>query len=66
MTTTSGSFVIIDIGLPTVKYFWKGIPLEGVSKIFVYKGTSITLTVKDKTILPIDDLKSYGIKVKEL
>ncbi len=40
--------------------------LQGVVKMFVYKGTSVTLTVVDKTLLPVAELKAYGIKVKEL
>lgn len=60
-----GSFVILDLGTPNVKYLWKGVPLEGILKMFVYKGTSITLTCLDKNLLPIAELKAYGIKVKE-
>ena len=62
----SGNFVVVDLGLPTVKYLWKGQELRGVVRMFVYKGTSITLTAVDKTLLPVDELKAYGIKVKEL
>ena len=66
MEVLQGSFVILDLGTPSVKYLWKGTPLEGVLKMFVYKSTSITLTCKDKNLLPLAELKAYGIKVKEL
>lgn len=66
MTTLQGSFMILDLGTPNVKYYWKGQELQGVIKIFVYKGVSVTLTVVDKTLLPVAELKTYGIKVKEL
>ncbi len=66
MVMLSGSFVVVDLGSPTVKYLWKGQELQGVVKMFVYKGISVTLTVVDKTLLPVAELKAYGIKVKEL
>ena len=66
MVMLSGSFVVVDLGSPTVKYLWKGQELRDVVKMFVYKGASVTLTVVDKTLLPVDELKAYGIKVKEV
>ena len=66
MVMLSGSFVVVDLGSPTDKYLWKGQELQGVVKMFVYKGISVTLTVVDKTLLPVAELKAYGIKVKEL
>ena len=66
MVMLSGSFVVVDLGSPTVKYLWKGQELQCVVKMFVYKGVSVTLTVVDKTLLPVAELKAYGIKVKEL
>ena len=66
MNVMQGSLVIIDLGTPNVKYMWKGKELQGVVKMFVYKGTSVTLTVVDKEVLPVAELKAYGIKVKEL
>lgn len=65
MNIMQGSFVILDLGTPSVRYLWKGAPLEGVIKMFVYKGAFITLTCKDKILLPYAELKAYGIKVKE-
>ena len=65
MNVLQGSLVIIDLGTANVKYLWKGVPLKGVIKMFVYKGTSITLTIADKTAVPYTELKAYGIKVKE-
>lgn len=65
MNVMQGSLVILDLGTPNVKYMWKGTPLEGIIKMFVYKGASITLTCKDKNILPLDELKAYDIKIKE-
>ena len=66
MVMLSGSFVVVDLGSPTVKYLWKGQELQGVVKMFVYKGTSVTLTVINKEVLPVAELKAYGIKVKEV
>ena len=66
MNVLQGSFTILDLGKPTAKYFFNGQELQGVVKMFVYKGTSVTLTVVDKTLLPVAELIAYGIKVKEL
>ena len=65
MNVLQGSFTILDLGKPTAKYFFNGQELQGVVKVFVYKGTSVTLTVVDKTLMPLAELKVYGIKVKE-
>ena len=65
MNVMQGSLVIIDLGTPNVKYMWKGKELQGVVKVFVYKGTSLTVTVVDKNAVPVAELKAYGIKVKE-
>ena len=48
------------MALPLLK-----LKLEGIVKMFVYKGTSISLTCNDKNLLPLAELKAYGIKVKE-
>jgi len=66
MVTMSGSFVVVGLGTPEVKYMWNGVELNGVIKMFVYKGTSVTLSVADKSVLPLVELKAYGIKVKEI
>ena len=66
MNVMQGSLVILDLGTPNVKYMWKGSELRGVVKVFVYKGTSLTITVKDKSVVPVEELITYGIKVKEL
>ena len=66
MNVMQGSLVILDLGTPNVKYMWKGSELRGVVKVFVYKGTSLTITVKDKSVVPVEELIAYGIKVKEL
>jgi len=66
MFTMSGSFVVVGLGTEVPKYLWNGVELIGVIKMFVYKGVSITLTVADKSILPLAELKAYGIKVKEI
>ena len=66
MNVMQGSLVIIDLGTPNVKYMWKGKELQGVVKVFVYKGTSLTVTVVDKNAVPADEMKVYGIKVKEV
>ena len=65
MNIMQGSLVVLDLGTPNVKYVWKGVELQGVVKMFVYKGTSVTLTVINKEVLPVAELKAYGIKVKE-
>ena len=66
MNVLQGAFTVLDLGKPTARYFFNGQELQGVVKVFVYKGTSVTLTVVDKTLLPLAELKAYGIKVKEL
>ncbi len=66
MNVLQGSFTILDLGKQTAKYFFNGQELQGVVKAFVYRGTSVTLTVVDKTLLPVAELIAYGIKVKEL
>ena len=66
MNVVQGSLVILDLGTPNVKYVWKGKELRGVVKVFVYKGTSLTVTVVDKGVVPVDEMKAYGIKVKEV
>ena len=66
MNVLQGSLVILDLGTANVKYLWKGVELQGVVKMFIYKGTSITLTVINKEVLPVVELKAYGIKVKEV
>ena len=66
MVTTQGALVIIDLGTPNVKYFWKGNILENVVKVFVYKGTSLTVTHNGLAPETIAEMKAYGIKVKEV
>lgn len=66
MVTISGSFVVVGLGTDSVRYMWNGVELRGVVKMFVYRGTSVTLTVADKSVLPVAELKAYGIKVKEI
>ena len=66
MNVLQGAFTILDLGKPTARYFFNGQELQHVVKMFVYKGTSVTLTVADKSVLPVAELKAYGIKVKEI
>ena len=66
MNVLQGAFTTLDVGKPSARYFFNGQELQGVVKMFVYKGTSVTLTVVDKTLLPVAELRAYGIKVKEL
>ena len=66
MNILQGAFTTLDVGKPSTRYFFNGQELQGVVKMFVYKGTSVTLTVVDKTLLPVAELRAYGIKVKEL
>ena len=66
MNVLQGAFTILDLGKPTARYFFNGQELQHVVKMFVYKGTSVTLTVVDKTLLPVAELLAYGIKVKEI
>ena len=65
MNVLQGSFTVVDLGKPTARYFFNGQELQGIIKVFVYRGTSVTLTVSDKEVLPVAELKAYGIKVKE-
>ena len=65
MVTFSGAFVVIGLGTDDVKYLWNGLALQGVVKMFVYKSKNVTLTVTDKSVLPVNELVKYGIKVKE-
>ena len=65
MNVLQGSLVILDLGTANVKYIWKGVELQGIVKMFIYKGTRVTLTVINKEVLPVAELKAYGIKVKE-
>ena len=66
MNVLQGAFTVVDLGKPTARYFFNGQELQGVIKVFVYKGTSVTLTVSNKEVLPVDEQMAYGIKVKEL
>lgn len=66
MNVLQGAFTTLDVGKPSARYFFNGQELQGVVKMFIYKGTSVTLTVVDKTLLPVAELIAYGIKVKEL
>ncbi len=66
MNVLQGSLVILDLGTPSVKYLWKGVELQGIVKMFIYKGTSVTLTVINKEVPRVAEMKAYGIKVKEV
>ena len=66
MNVLQGAFTALDVGKSSARYFFNGQELQGVVKMFVYKGTSVTLTVVDKSVLPVAELKAYGIKVKEI
>ena len=66
MNVLQGSFTILDLGKQTARYFFNGQELQGVVKVFVYKGTGVTLTVADKSAVPVAALKAVGIKVKEI
>ena len=64
MTTASGNLVIIGLGTTDVKYYWNGTELQGVVKIFVYRGVKLTITVLDKTKIPAE-VRASGIIIKE-
>lgn len=66
MISTIGKFTIIDLGKETAQYFWNGTALENIVGVFVYRKTSVTLHTTDKTQLPVEELKAYGIKVKQI
>ena len=66
MNVLQSAFTTLDVGKPSARYFFNGQELQGVVKMFVYRGTSVTLTVADKSVLPVAELKAYGIKVKEI
>lgn len=64
MNIVQGSLVVINLGMEGTKYLWNGRELEGVTKVFVYNGDKLTITVKDKSVIPVSELKASGIKVK--
>ena len=66
MVTMQGALVIIDLGTENVKYLWKGSMLESVVKVFVYRGTSLTVTHNGLSDEVVAEMKAYGIKVKEV
>lgn len=66
MVTFRGAFVVIGLGSQEPKYMWNGTEIVGVIKMFIYKGIHITLTVQNKSLVPLEELKAYGIKVKEI
>ena len=65
MVTLSAKFVMIGCG-NDAKYMLNGVEIQGVVKAFIYRGTYLTLTVKDKSAVPVAELKAIGIKVKEV
>lgn len=64
MNIVQGSLVVINLGMEGTKYLWNGKQLDGVTKVFVYNGDKLTITVKDKSVIPVSELKASGIKVK--
>ena len=66
MTTAQGSLVIIDLGTPNVKYLWNGRQLTEIVKVFVYRGSSLTITHNGLDVETIEQMRAYGIKVKEV
>ena len=62
MNSTSGSIVIIDLN----RVYYKGMEIQGVVKVFIHRGSSLTLTVNDKSVVPVAELKAIGVKVKEV
>ncbi|MCI4435375.1 MAG: hypothetical protein JHC33_01010 [Ignisphaera sp.] len=65
MITTTGKLVIIDLGMPTVRYLWNGVAIIGVIRVFVYRNGSLVITVADKSIVQVNEMKINGIEVKE-
>lgn len=65
MNVLSGKLMILDLGTPNVKYFWYGEEIPNVVKVFVYKGTRLSMTVSNKEAVPYAEMKAYGINVKE-
>lgn len=66
MITTQGALVAVDLGTPDVKYFWNGRQLTEVVKIFVYRGTSLTVMHNGLDNETIGQMRAHGIKVKEM
>jgi hypothetical protein len=64
MTIANGNLAIIGLGTSGVRYYWKGSEIPGVVKVFVYKGTKLTMTVTDANAVPAE-IKESGIKIKE-
>ena len=65
MVTLHSALTATNLGAANTQYYFNGKALEGVVKAFIYKGTSVTLTCLDKSVLPVAELKAAGIKVKE-
>ena len=61
MNSTSGKITIIDLN----RVYFNGRELQGVVKCFIYKGEHLTITVVDKSLVPVAELKAIGVKVKE-
>ena len=66
MTTAQGALVIADLGTPNAKYFWNGRQLTEVVKVFVYRGSSLTITHRGLDSATIEQMQAYGIKLKEV
>ena len=66
MNIAQGSLTIIDLGTPNVKYFWKGTLLTEIIKVFIHKGTSLTITHNGLPEVIKQEMKDYGIKIKEV
>ena len=65
MTTARGSLVMVDLGTPDAKYYWNGRQLMEIVKVFVYRGSSLTITHNGLDNATIEQMRAYGIRVKE-
>ena len=64
MVTMQGALVIVDLGTENVKYLWKGVVQTAITKVFVYRGTSLTVHHNGLDEAVVNEMKEYGIKVK--
>ena len=64
MVTMQGALVIVDLGTENVKYLWKGVVQTAITKVFVDRGTSLTVHHSGLDADVIKEMKEYGIKVK--
>lgn len=66
MNVIQGAMVIVDLGTPNAKYYWRGQLLTAVDRVFIYRGQSMTVHHCGLDNTTIQQMREYGIKVKEV